>query len=159
MEQDVFYGGKNINITKVLKLEGCRALCQQYPECVGWSWALQEVPSSSLKCFVKTKLENKMEIQGVVSGLRECKGNYFYFILPFYLSFVSYVYCVVVLVQVGPTIRNTVSPKQVCPSSPPCQPQPKLTAVFLQIRNRKWPLFGSRRVASAWYQTKSLVGW
>ena len=138
--------------------EGCRALCQQYPDCVGWSWYPADHPHSPLDCFIKTKLGVSREVVGSVSGQRDCKGNYLF--LYFTILLVLHKLCAVVLVQEGPTIRNTFSPKQVCPTWPPCQlqPSPSPTVVFLPIRNRMWPSFGRKRVASAWYQTSSLVG-
>ena len=58
--------------------EGCRALCQQYPSCVGWSWVSPEYPIAEfrMQCVPYINLINLEVHCGAVSGKRDCEGNY-----------------------------------------------------------------------------------
>ena len=50
----------------------CGELCRSYPDCAGWTWNSEEPDKG--ECNIWNNAENTSQIQGKVSGLRDCPG-------------------------------------------------------------------------------------
>ena len=79
VEMDISYPSNNennYNSNIVNSAEECRDACQQYPQCVGWSWFSPNYTPVAGKhdhtksCLFKSKMEQKTKITGMVSGFQ-----------------------------------------------------------------------------------------
>ena len=77
IEENIAYYDPSLNdglADKVDTAEECRGICQQYEQCVAWTWLKHSDPFHQHSCWTKSMTEKRQVVPGSVSGLRMCKG-------------------------------------------------------------------------------------